>query len=58
MIVSAVASGIGLFGIGAAITLMTGRNALFSGGRQVLFGMTAAAITYGVGALIGVNLGG
>lgn len=58
IIVSAVASGLGLFGIGAAITLMTGRNALFSGLRQVGFGMAAAAITYGIGALIGVNLGG
>lgn len=58
IIVSAVASGLGLFAIGAAITLMTGRNALFSGGRQVLFGMAAAAITFGLGSWIGVNLGG
>ncbi len=58
IIVSAVASAIGLFAIGAAITLMTGRGVLFSGFRQVAFGMAAAAITYGVGTLIGVNLGG
>ena len=58
ILVSAIASGLGLFGIGAAITLMTGRGVLFSGSRQVLFGMAAAAITYGVGKLIGVNLGG
>ena len=56
IIVSAIASGLGLFGIGAAITLMTGRNALYSGLRQVLFGLAAAAITFGVGRLIGVNL--
>ncbi|HPE46544.1 MAG TPA: rubrerythrin family protein, partial [Deltaproteobacteria bacterium] len=38
-------------------TLMTGRSALFSGMRQVVFGLAAAAITYGIGHLIGVNLG-
>lgn len=51
-------SAVGLFIIGAGITLFTGRNAFFSGGRQVLFGLAAAAITYSIGRLIGVNLGG
>lgn len=58
IIASGIASALGLFAIGAAITLMTGRNALFSGLRQVVFGMAAAGITYGVGKVIGVNLGG
>lgn len=49
---------IGLFGIGAAITLLTGKSIWFSGFRQVLFGLTAAAVTYGIGALIGVSLAG
>ena len=49
---------IGLFVIGAAITVITGRNALWSGVRQVLFGVTAAAITFGVGRVVGVSLGG
>ena len=49
IVVSAVASGLGLFAIGAAITLMTGRGVLVLGLRQVVFGMAAAAITYGVG---------
>lgn len=49
---------IGLFGIGAAITLLTGKGILFSGFRQVLFGLAAAAITYGIGSLIGVSLAG
>lgn len=48
---------VGLFAIGAAITLLTGRKVLFSGMRQVLFGVAAAAISYGIGALIGVSLG-
>lgn len=47
-----------LFGIGAAITLFTGRNALYAGGRQLLFGLTAAGLTYGIGRLLGVTLAG
>jgi VIT1/CCC1 family predicted Fe2+/Mn2+ transporter len=58
IIVSATASALGLFLIGAAITLMTGRNPILSGLRQVLFGLAAAAITFGIGRLIGVNVGG
>lgn len=47
---------IGLFGIGAAITLLTGKSVLFSGFRQVAFGLAAAAVTYGIGTLIGGTL--
>ncbi len=57
-LVSAAASAVGLFAIGAAITLMTGRSVWYSGMRQVLFGMAAAAVTFGVGRLIGVNVAG
>ncbi len=56
VVVSVLMSTVGLFVIGAAITLFTGRTVLFSGTRQVLFGLTAAAVTYGVGRLIGVSL--
>ena len=49
---------VGLFGIGAAITLLTGKSILFSGFRQVAFGLVAAAVTYGIGTLIGVSLAG
>lgn len=49
-------SGSGLFIIGAAITLMTGRGVLYSGFRQVLVGLAAAGLTYGVGKLIGVSI--
>lgn len=49
---------IALFGIGAGITLFTGRSVLFSGMRQVGFGLAAAAITYSVGRLIGVTIAG
>lgn len=51
-------SAVGLFIIGAAITLMTGRNLFYSGFRQVLFGLGAAALTYGLGKLIGVTITG
>lgn len=55
---SAIISTVGLFLIGAAITLFTGRSFWFSGFRQVLFGLAAAAITFGIGKLIGVSLAG
>lgn len=51
-------SALGLFGIGAAITLLTGRSVWYSGARQVLVGLLAAGITFGIGRLIGVSLGG
>ncbi len=51
-------SAAGLFLIGAAITLFTGRTVLYSGFRQVLFGLAAAAITFGIGHFIGVSVGG
>jgi VIT1/CCC1 family predicted Fe2+/Mn2+ transporter len=51
-------SALGLFGLGAMITIMTGRGVLFSGMRQMLFGLTAAAVTFGIGRLMGVALGG
>ena len=54
--ISLAVSGVGLFIIGAAITLMTGRSVWFSGTRQVLVGLAAAALTFGIGRLIGVSL--
>ncbi len=57
IVLSLVISAIGLFIIGSAITLMTGRSVLFSGTRQVLVGIIAAALTYGIGRLIGVSVG-
>jgi VIT1/CCC1 family predicted Fe2+/Mn2+ transporter len=47
-------SGIVMFAIGAGTTLFTGRGILFSGARQLLIGLAAAAVTYGIGRLIGV----
>ncbi|MBK8348231.1 MAG: VIT1/CCC1 transporter family protein [Saprospiraceae bacterium] len=58
VILSTVVSAIGLFIIGSAITLFTGKSIWFSGMRQVFFGLAAAAITYGIGSLIGVQVAG
>jgi VIT1/CCC1 family predicted Fe2+/Mn2+ transporter len=55
---SASLSAFGLFIIGAAITLFTGKNVLYSGLRQVAFGLFAAAITFGIGHFIGVSIAG
>jgi VIT1/CCC1 family predicted Fe2+/Mn2+ transporter len=56
VLLSAGMSALGLFLIGSAITLFTGKSIWFSGFRQVLFGLAAAAITYGIGMIIGVSL--
>ena len=48
---------LGLFLIGSLITLLTGRSVLFSGSRQLLFGMLAAGVTFGLGRLIGAAVG-
>jgi VIT1/CCC1 family predicted Fe2+/Mn2+ transporter len=56
ILLSTTLSAFGLFLIGSAITLFTGKNVWYSGFRQVLFGLLAAAITFGIGRLIGVSV--
>jgi len=51
-------STLGLFALGAVITLFTGRTVLCSGMRMVIFGLVAAAVTFGIGRLIGVSISG
>ncbi len=58
VVASAILSACGLFLIGAAITLFTGRSVLYSGIRQVLFGLAAAGAVFLLGRLIGVGLTG
>ncbi len=58
LVISIGVSALGLFGLGAAITLFTGRTVLFSGMRMVLFGLVAAAVTFGIGKLIGGSVAG
>ena len=57
VIASVCLSSIVLFGIGAAITIFTGRSVWRSGGRQLGLGLAAAALTFGVGRLLGVAIG-
>jgi VIT1/CCC1 family predicted Fe2+/Mn2+ transporter len=45
-----------LFAVGAGVSLLTGRSAVYSGGRQVLIGAAAATVTYLVGLAIGVSV--
>lgn len=55
---SIVLSAGGLFLIGAAITLVTGKPVIKSGLRQLAIGLAAALLTYTIGHLLGVNLAG
>jgi VIT1/CCC1 family predicted Fe2+/Mn2+ transporter len=56
--ISIALSTVGLFILGAVITLFTGKTILYSGFRMVIFGLIAAAVTFGIGRLIGVSVGG
>ncbi len=57
ILLSVILSGVALFGMGAAITRLTGRHPVWAGLRQLGFGMAAAAITFGIGTLLGATLG-
>jgi VIT1/CCC1 family predicted Fe2+/Mn2+ transporter len=50
-----VLTGAGLFLCGAFVTRLTPRPWWYGGGRQTLVGAVAAAVTYGVGALVGAS---
>ncbi|MBI5284406.1 MAG: VIT1/CCC1 transporter family protein [Chloroflexi bacterium] len=54
-VASVALGGLGMFGVGAAVSLFTGRNFIFAGMRQLLIGSGAAAITFTIGKLIGVG---
>lgn len=56
-ILSVALSVIGLFVIGAGITLTTGAPLWKASGRQIALGLAAAVITYGVGRLVGSVVG-
>jgi VIT1/CCC1 family predicted Fe2+/Mn2+ transporter len=58
VLVSLALSAAAMFAIGAGTTLFTGRGALFSGTRQLGIGLAAAAVTFGLGRLIGVSISG
>jgi len=56
ILTSIAASGAALCGVGLLTSLFNGRSPAFSALRQVVFGCAAAAVTYGIGALLGVSL--
>ena len=55
LLAAIVASGFALFAVGAAMSVITGRHAVWSGLRMLLIGGAAAAITFGVGRLLHVS---
>jgi VIT1/CCC1 family predicted Fe2+/Mn2+ transporter len=57
VVASAGLSAVALFVVGAGVSLFTGKSMLYSGARQVGLGAAAAAVTYGIGRLIGVSTG-
>jgi VIT1/CCC1 family predicted Fe2+/Mn2+ transporter len=48
-------SGSALFGVGAALSLFSGRNAFVGGLRMLFIGGIAGAATFGIGAALGVG---
>ncbi len=56
LISSIALTGVALFGVGALLSLFTGRHALISGLRMLLIGGLAGAATYLIGGLLGVSL--
>ena len=50
-------TGLTLFGVGAFLSLFTGRNTLYSGARMLLLGALAGGVTFLVGRAAGVALG-
>ncbi len=57
VVASIVISAIALYVVGAAITVVTGSSVVRTGGRQVLLGLFAAAVTYGLGTIVGHAVG-
>jgi VIT1/CCC1 family predicted Fe2+/Mn2+ transporter len=54
---SIAASGVALFAIGLAVSRLTHRHAILSGIRQAALGGAAAAVTFGIGSLLGTAVG-
>ena len=56
LMVAAVVAGIALFGVGAALSLFTGRRAFAGGLRMVLIGGGAGVVTWLIGNLLGAAI--
>ena len=56
LMVAAVVAGVALFGVGAALSLFTGRRAFAGGVRMVLIGGGAGIVTWLIGNLLGAAI--
>ena len=54
--ISIAVTALALFGVGATLSLFTGRRALWGGTRMLLIGGAAGALTYCIGNFLGANL--
>lgn len=57
LLAASVVSAVGLFATGAVVSRLASRSGVAGGVRQLFLGAAAAALTYGVGSLIGTGLG-
>ncbi len=55
IVASAALSAAATFGVGAAVSLFTGKSTLYSGARQVALAGAAAAVTFAIGSIIGAS---
>lgn len=54
--ISVAITAVSLFGVGALLSLYTGRNALYSGARMLMLGALAGGVTFAIGKLAGLSL--
>lgn len=56
LIITIALCGAAVFGIGALLGTLTGKNLFLGGGRMLFVGAAAAGVTYGIGSLVGISL--
>jgi len=56
ILIASIISGTALFGVGAALSLFSGRNAFLGGARMLVIGTAAATATYFIGSLFGATI--
>ncbi len=56
LILTIALSGSAVFGIGALLGTLTGKNPFLGGGRMLFVGAAAAGVTYVIGSLVGISL--
>jgi VIT1/CCC1 family predicted Fe2+/Mn2+ transporter len=57
ILAAAITAGLALFGVGAVMSLFSGRGALLGGLRMLAIGAAAGAATFAIGSLLGVAAG-